>query len=145
MSFFSFRKDEILRKKKLIDRLFAEGTSFFIYPFKIFWLATPTDTEFPAQMLVSVAKRNFKNAADRNRIKRQIREIYRVNKHQLYDHLDQSRHQCVLAIIYTANVHISSEELEIKIKSVLKRLIFEMDKKLNNPGPTLSIKKIPEI
>jgi len=145
MSFFSFRKDEILRKKKLIDRLFAEGTSFFIYPFKIFWLATPIDTEFPAQILISVAKRNFKNAVDRNRIKRQIRETYRANKHQLYDHLDQSHHQCVLAIIYTANVHTSSEELEIKIKSVLKRLIHEIDKKLNNPASTLSIRKIPEI
>ena len=139
MSFFSFRKDEILRKKKLIDRLFADGTSFFIYPFKIFWLSTPLENDFPAQILISVTKRHFKHAVDRNRIKRQIREIYRINKHQLYEHLEKSNHQGALAIIYTANVHMSSEVLEIKIKTAIKRLLTEIDKKLNNPPSSLSL------
>jgi ribonuclease P protein component len=138
MSFFSFRKDEILRKKKLIDRLFAEGGSFFIYPFKIFWLLTPLDTPCPAQILISVGKRAFKHATDRNRIKRQIREAYRQNKQPLYEHLEKRQHQGVIAIIYTANVHLPSEDLEIKIKAALKRLLTELDKKLNNPSPSLS-------
>jgi ribonuclease P protein component len=138
MSFFSFRKDEFLRKKKLIDRLFAEGTSFFIYPFRIFWLPTPLETNFPAQILISVTKRVFKKAVDRNRIKRQIREIYRKNKHQLYEHFDKTQNQGVIAIIYTANVHLPSEEMEVKIKAVIKRLITEFDNKLNNPVPSLS-------
>ena len=138
MSFFSFRKDEFLRKKKLIDRLFAEGTSFFIYPFRIFWLPTPLETNFPAQILISVTKRVFKKAVDRNRIKRQIREIYRINKHQLYEHFDKTQNQGVIAIIYTANVHLPSEEMEVKIKAVIKRLITEFDNKLNNPVPSLS-------
>jgi ribonuclease P protein component len=139
MSFFSFRKDEILRKKKLIDRLFADGSSFFIYPFKIFWLATPVESQFPAQILISVGKRAFKHAVDRNRIKRQIREIYRQHKHDLYHHLEKQHQQGVIAIIYTANVHLSSEDLEIKIKAVLKRLFTELDKQLNNPPPSLSV------
>jgi ribonuclease P protein component len=138
MSFFSFRKDEILRKKKLIDRLFAEGTSFFIYPFKIFLLPVTLENSLPAQILITVTKRAFKHAVDRNRIKRQIRESYRLNKHVLYDHLEKNNEQCVLALIYTANAHISSEEMEIKIKAVLKRLFTELDKKLNNPSPSLS-------
>jgi ribonuclease P protein component len=138
MSFFSFRKDEILRKKKLIDRLFAEGTSFFVYPFKIFWLTTPLESQFPAQILISVGKRAFKHAVDRNRIKRQIREIYRQHKHHLYDHLEKKQHQGVIAIIYTANVHLATDDLEIKIKAALKRLFAELDKKLNNPPPSLS-------
>ena len=138
MSFFSFRKDEFLRKKKLIDRLFAEGTSFFIYPFRIFWLPTPLETNFPAQILISVTKRVFKKAVDRNRIKRQIREIYRINKHQLYEHFDKTQNQGVIAIIYTANVQLPSEEMEVKIKAVIKRLITEFDNKLNNPVPSLS-------
>ncbi len=137
MPFFSFRKDEILRKKKLVDRLFNEGSSFFIYPFKIFWLFTPLDTEFPAQILISVGKRAFKNAVDRNRIRRQIREAYRLNKHLLYDRLEKSDRQCVVAIIYTANVHLPSEDLEIKIKASLKRLFLEFNRKLNNPSPSL--------
>ncbi len=138
MPLFSFRKNEILRKKKLIDRLFAEGTTFFIHPYKIFWLTTPVETPFQAQILISVGKRAFKHAVERNRIKRQIREVYRQNKHHLYDYLDKHKQQCVLAIIYTANVHLPAEELEIKIKAVLKRLYTEIDKKLNNTSPFLS-------
>jgi ribonuclease P protein component len=138
MSFFSFRKDEILRKKKLIDRLFAEGTSFFIFPFKIIWLPMPMEPEFPAQVLIVVTKRSFKHAVDRNRIKRQTREIYRKSKHELYECLQKNNAQAGIAIIYTANIHLSSDDLEIKIKAVFRRLIIEFDKKLNNTSPSLS-------
>jgi len=138
MSVFSFRKDEILRKKKLIDRLFAEGSSFFIYPFKIFYLPSPLETQFPAQIMISVGKKAFRHAVDRNRIRRQIREVYRQNKHVFYDHLTGQQKQCILAIIYTVNVRISAEDLDLKIKSIIKRLKKELDKNLNNPSPSLS-------
>ena len=137
MSRLSFRKDEILRKKKLIDRLFAEGRTFHIYPFKLFWLATPLETSIPAQMLISVSKRSFRDAVDRNRIKRQIREVYRINKQTLYDQLQQNHQQCIMAVIYTARVHLPAETLESKIKAVIKRLYTELDK-LNNPSSFLS-------
>lgn len=140
MSVFSFRKDEILRKKKLIDRLFAEGSSFYIYPFKVFYLPVTLDTESPAQILISVGKRSFKHAVDRNRIRRQIREAYRLQKQMLIDHLVKREKTCILAVIYTAHVHIPSSDHEIKIKAVLKRLITEFDRKLNNPSPSLSDK-----
>jgi ribonuclease P protein component len=138
MSVFSFRKDEILRKKKLIDRLFTEGSSFFVYPCKIFYLPLPLETQFPAQIMISVGKRAFRHAVDRNRIRRQIREVYRQNKHVFYDHLARQQKQCILAIIYTANVRIPAEELDLKIKSIIKRLKKEFDKNLNNPSPSLS-------
>ena len=137
MSLFSFRKDEILRKKKLIDRLFAEGASFFVHPFKIFWLSTSLETDFPAQVLITVGKRSFRNAIDRNRIKRQVREAYRLNKNQLYDHLHNHQQRCILAIIYTANINLPTEEIETKIKAVMKRLYTELDK-MNKPAPFLS-------
>ena len=138
MSFFSFRKDEILRKKKLIDRLFAEGTSFFIYPFKIFWLSVPLESSMPAQILIGVSKRSFRHAVDRNRIKRQIRETYRLNKHHLYQHLEKNQRKGVIAIIYTGNITLTTVEMETKIKAVLKRLYAILDKPLDNPAPTLS-------
>jgi ribonuclease P protein component len=138
MSLFSFRKDEILRKKKLTEQLFAEGSTFFIYPFKIFWLAIPLEAPNPAQILISVGKRSFKNATDRNRVKRQIREVYRVHKHELYDQLVKARLHCILGIIYTTNAHLPTEELEVKIKAVLKRLYSELIKKLNNSSSSLS-------
>jgi ribonuclease P protein component len=138
MSLFSFRKDEILRKKKLIDRLFTEGSAFYIYPFKIFWLEIPLENYYPAQVLISVGKRSFKRAVDRNRVKRQIREVYRVQKHDLYDKLIHNQRQCILGITYTTNVQFSAGELEIKIKAVLRRLISEMSKKLNKSTSSLS-------
>jgi ribonuclease P protein component len=138
MSFFSFRKDEILRRKKLIDLLFAEGNSFFVYPFKILWLPVALDSGFPVQILINVTKRAFRHAVDRNRIKRQIRELYRLNKHELYEQLDRSHQQGVLAIVYTARVHLPHEEMETKIKAALKRLLKEIDNTLNNPAPSLS-------
>jgi len=138
MSLFSFRKDEILRKKKLIDRLFAEGYTFYIYPFKIFWLALPLDTPNPAQILITVGKRSFKHAVDRNRVKRQIREVYRLHKYELYDDLLKDKKHCILGIIYTTNIHLPTEELEVKIKAVLKRLFSELNKKLNNSSSSLS-------
>lgn len=138
MSFFSFRKDEILRRKKLIDRLFADGSSFFIYPFKVFWLATPIESEHPAQILITVSKRAFKHATDRNRIKRQIREAYRNNKHHLYHCLEKCSTSMVIAFIYTANTPLTSAEIETKIKAAIKRLSGEIEKKLNNPASSLS-------
>jgi ribonuclease P protein component len=138
MSLFSFRKDEIIRKKKIIDRLFAEGSTFFIYPFKIFWLDIPLETPNRSQILISVGKRSFKHAVDRNKVKRQIREVYRVHKHELYDYLEKEQQYCILGIIYTTNIHLPSKELETKIKAVLKRLYSELNKKLNNSSPSLS-------
>jgi len=141
MSFFSFRKDEILRKKKLIERLFAGGTSFFIFPFKVVWLHNSIESHFPVQVLISVSKRSFKNATDRNRIKRLIREAYRKNKHPFYNYLSSHNLQGAMAIIYTANIHLTADEMETKIKAAIKRLISEIDKKLNNPPSALSDKK----
>jgi ribonuclease P protein component len=138
MSLFSFRKDEILRKKKLIELLFAEGSTFYIYPFKIFWLDLPLETSSPAQVLITVGKRSFRHAVDRNRVKRQIREVYRLQKHLLYDKLVRDQHHCILGIIYTTNIHLTTEELEVKIKAVLKRLFSELNKKLNNYSSSLS-------
>jgi len=139
MSVFSFRKDEILRKNKLIEQLFAEGNSFFIHPFKVFYLVTPLETTYPVQILITVGKRVFRFAVKRNRVKRQIREVYRLNKHTLYEHLAGQKKQCVLAIIYTSNNHIPTEDLDIKIKAVVNRLLKEFDKNLNKPSHSLSV------
>jgi len=138
MSLFSFRKDEILRKKKLIDRLFTEGSTFYIYPFKIFSLEIPLETTHPAQVLISVGKRSFKRAVDRNRVKRQIREVYRLHKQELYDKLVKDQRQCILGIIYTTNNHLTTAELEIKIKAIVKRLYTELNRKLNKSSSSLS-------
>jgi ribonuclease P protein component len=138
MSLLNFRKNERLAKKKSIERLFHEGASFFIHPFKVYWLITPIEQDVPAQLLVIVGKRSFKRAVDRNRIRRQIREMYRLNKPGFYRFLGEQHQQCLLTLIYTSNQHIETQELERKIKFIFRRLENDIEAKVNNITRTLS-------
>ena len=79
----TLRKPERLNRKKIIERMFAGGSrSFSLFPLRVVYLPVP-DLEAQAAILVSVSKRRFKRAVKRNRVKRQIREAYRLNKHLL--------------------------------------------------------------
>jgi len=77
----SFSKKQKLKGQKLIDKLFAEGGSVSAFPLRLVYLHTGKSN----QVGVSVSKKNFKNAVDRNRIKRLLREAYRCNKKMLID------------------------------------------------------------
>ena len=63
-------KEERLKSKKLIERLYKEGNSVKAFPLRMIFLQTEHTSKFPSQVGVSVTKRNFKRAVDRNRIKR---------------------------------------------------------------------------
>ena len=120
---FRLTKEERLSKKKLIDELFANGSSFYFSPFKV--ISHPKNSETglpPARILISVPSKNFKRAVDRNRIKRLIREAYRLNKNILYDALNQKHQQLIFAIIYTSKTIESFSFIREKIVSVLKKL-----------------------
>lgn len=82
---YTFPKIEKLKSKKLIDRLFAEGKSITSFPIKLIYLKTKLPYEVPIQAGVSVPKKNFKSAVVRNRIKRLLRESYRLNKHLVFN------------------------------------------------------------
>ncbi|MEL0455339.1 ribonuclease P protein component [Flavobacteriaceae bacterium SZ-1-7] len=83
----SFPKKEKLKGKKLIDQLFAEGQSVSVFPLRLVYLKTSFEDEVMAKAGVSVSKRNFKTAVDRNRIKRLMREAYRLNKATYFNNL----------------------------------------------------------
>ncbi|MFS4492697.1 ribonuclease P protein component [Maribacter sp. 2308TA10-17] len=76
----SFPKKEKLKSKKLIDQLFVDGKSVSNYPIKLLYLKTELPFDVPIQTGVTVPKKNFKSAVKRNRIKRLMRESYRLNK-----------------------------------------------------------------
>jgi len=84
--------------------------------------------EAPAQVVVSVSKRNFSGAVQRNRIKRLIRESYRKNKQILYNYLSENNKQCVLALVYTGNKMQDYHRIESIIIIILQRLIKEYEK-----------------
>ena len=123
----TFKKAERLSSKKTIKELFADGSSFFIFPFKIVWKFTELNSDYPAQVLISVSKRNFTKAVDRNRIKRQIRESYRKNKNSLYSYATNKQKQIAFALIFSSNKKIPYKEIESKIIVILQRLEKECD------------------
>lgn len=114
---YKFRKEERLSSKKIIQELFDNGSSFYLYPFKVVYTLQP-DKSLPNQVLFSVPKRNFKKAVDRNRIKRQLREAYRLNKSLLPD----SDVKFCIGYIYTSKEKIPSKKLVEQLRESLVRL-----------------------
>jgi ribonuclease P protein component len=132
MSLFSFRKNEILRSRKRSASLFKDGSSFYIFPYRIFWMLTTLDEETPAQVMFSVGKRSFRKAVDRNLVRRRTRESYRLQKHDFYRFLEDNGQQCILAFVYTARVPLSLADTQRKIFAIFTRLNQEITKKLNS-------------
>lgn len=124
----TFKKEERLCNKFVIDSLFKKGKTSFSYPFSIKWLYNILDTKSSAQILIVVSKRNFKKAVDRNRIKRLIREAYRNHKHILYQSLESNNKKVVFAFIYTEKEILNYKSIEDKIILTLHRLIKEIEK-----------------
>jgi ribonuclease P protein component len=120
---YTFTKEERLCNKKLIDELFHKGSSFLCYPFKVSWLPMAEPQQYPAQILVSVSKKRFKHAVDRNRIKRLTREAYRLHKEQyLYTSLVEGDRRIVFSLGYIGK-EISSYDV---IKKKMLKLLTEL-------------------
>ena len=121
---FTFQKEERLKSKKIIGRLFnKEGKSFAIYPLRIIWLETPLETVHPVQIGIVVPKRHFKKAVQRNKIRRRILETYRLNKHSMHEHLQAKEKQCAMMIVYTAKEEMPYKELNKKMKILIRKFI----------------------
>ena len=115
----TFTKAERLCSKVLIDKLVETGKSFNSFPFRIIWLEV-VENSASVQVVISVPKRIFKSAVDRNRLKRLTREGYRLNKQFLYDALNNKK--ILLMLVYTSKTIIEYKEMEEKIKEALQRL-----------------------
>lgn len=118
-------KEERLKSKKLIEKLYTEGNSVKAFPLRMMYLKTPHTSKYPAQVGVSVPKRNFKLAVDRNRIKRLMRETYRLQKEIVYDNLEDSH---VFMISYLARDEWSYDDLFLKMEKLLTLFIKESQK-----------------
>ena len=113
---YTFGKQEKLKSRKLIGRLFEDGDSVKKFPIRLVYLQTEHTSDYPIQAGFSVPKRNFKNAVDRNRIKRLMREAYRLTKNEVYEDLE---HPFVFMFTFMGKKEPSYVEVEQKIKQVL--------------------------
>jgi ribonuclease P protein component len=103
--------------------MFARGAkSFSMFPLRVVFIPLES-LENPATILISVSKRHFKRAVKRNRVKRQLREAYRKNKHNLLHTLEEKKLKLAIAFIYLDDRLITSVEMEKKIQIVLARLV----------------------
>lgn len=116
----TFTKSERLCSKVLIERLVEKGKAFHIYPIKTIWFEIQ-NSDAPVKIVISVPKRNFKKAVERNKLKRQIREIYRKEKQNLYNAIGTKK--IILMFIYTGKTKVEFKELENKIKQITQHLI----------------------
>jgi ribonuclease P protein component len=118
----TLHKAERLNKKKIIERMFAGGAhSFSIFPLRVVYLRVE-DLDAPVAILISVSKRRFKRAVKRNRVKRQLREAFRKNKHPLATLMKERNEKLVIGFIYLADRLSESFEIEEKMRIALMRI-----------------------
>ena len=117
-------KAERQHRRTIIGKLFEKGSkSMSAFPLRVVYMSIEQEEGAPsASMLVSVPKRHFKRAVKRNRVKRQVREAYRLNKHILNDVLIGKPYAMVLAFIWQDKELRSTEEVNRKVKSLLSRI-----------------------
>jgi ribonuclease P protein component len=99
----TFKKAERLSLNKRIEVLFSTGASVSLYPIKILWLPCTEPMEFPVQVLFTISSKRFKSAVVRNRIKRKVKESYRMRKSALYEELNKHNRNLLISILYIGN------------------------------------------
>lgn len=116
----SYSRKEKLKSKKLIEKMFIEGHSVSVFPLRLVYLETVFTDGITIKTGVSVSKRHFKSAVDRNKVKRLMREAYRLNKPKYFNNFST---QCAFMILYIGNEKPTFEQIDIKMKLLLEKVI----------------------
>ncbi len=106
-----------------MEQLFATGRSVSVFPIKIFYLKVDEAMDFPVKVGVGASSRVFKKAVDRNRIKRLLREAYRLNKQPLHDFVEAEKKQIAVFMLFIDKTLPSFEELQAKMPLAIDKLI----------------------
>ena len=134
---YSFPKQEKVNSLKIIESLYSKGNySVFVFPFKVSMVFV-AEQQANIQVLITVPKRNFKKAVDRNRIKRQIREIYRLNKHLLFNNIALQSKQIAISIAYISKTDLDYKQAENSFQKVISSIALNLEK--NHSVPVSSI------
>lgn len=122
---FTYPKNERLKSKTTIGLLFSEGKSVSKYPLRLVYRQAEAAYQGNTKVGVSVSKKYFKKAADRNYFKRVLRETYRLNKHLLLDSLDQPYS---FMLFYQTKDRLSYEEINTKTIQLFEKFLQQINK-----------------
>ncbi|AOC94764.1 Ribonuclease P protein component [Flavobacterium anhuiense] len=122
---FTYPKNERLKSKTTIGLLFSEGKSVSKYPLRLVYRQVEANSEEQTKIGVSVSKKYFKKAVDRNYFKRVLRETYRLNKHLLLDNLDQPYS---IMLFYQTKDRLSYQEINTKMIQLFEKFTAQINK-----------------
>jgi len=125
---FSYNKKEKLKSRKQLEALFTAGNMFIVFPLKIFY----KEVELHDNVLkagVGTSRKNFRKAVDRNRIKRLLREVYRLEKPRLLNSLTQNQKQIALFFLYVDKSLPEYNLLKEKMQQAIDKLIKNLDER----------------
>ena len=119
----TFKKTERLHSRKRIEVLFAGGKHIQAAPLKLIYLLTDTELNSPAQAMFVVPKRLFKKAHDRNKLKRRMKEAYRLTKNSFYASLNEKNKKVIMAFLYTGKKSEDYDAISVSLLKLLSNLI----------------------
>ncbi len=115
---FTYPKNEKLKSKKTIEKLFTEGKSVSKYPLRLVYVENALEETDKIKLGVSVSKKYFKKAVDRNYYKRVLRECYRLNKQMLLNEIDKPH---AFMLLYQTKDRLSYAEIHEKTIALFKK------------------------
>lgn len=119
---YTFKKGERLKSRKLIEKLFTKGERLKSFPLQLVYLQVEHETDYQIQASFTVSKRYFKRAVDRNRIKRIIREAYRLERHSIPGLVDDKHtKKYIFMFIYISKEKLAYQDVAIQMKSLLQK------------------------
>jgi len=125
---FGFRPSERLKSRRLIQALFKQGQSFSKYPIRLVYMpVTDPSLPSPVQCTVSVPKRRFRRAAHRNRIRRQVREAWRLHKTALYQQLEGHDTTYAFMLLYVGKEALPFADIDRSMKRIIKTFCARHD------------------
>ncbi|WKL46668.1 ribonuclease P protein component [Flavobacterium pectinovorum] len=130
---FTYPKNERLKSKTTIGLLFSEGKSVSKYPLRLVYRQAEASSEEKIKIGVSVSKKYFKKAVDRNYFKRVLRETYRLNKHLLWDNLEEPYS---FMFFYQTKDRLSYEEINTKTIQLFEKFLLQINKTSDSENKT---------